>query len=80
VSCCRWRGSPEHEFWPLESSFPEIGDEILSRIAGHRQIADALLLDLARRHSGKLATFDRRIASLQPVGSASQSAVELITV
>jgi len=27
--------SPEHEFWPHESSFPEIGDEILSRIAGH---------------------------------------------
>jgi predicted nucleic acid-binding protein len=70
--------APEHEFWPLESSFQEIDEEILSRIGGHHQIADALLLDLAERHSGRLASFDRRIATLLPATSVSQSAIELI--
>lgn len=70
--------APEHEFWHLASSFQEIDEEILSRIGGHHQIADALLLDLAKRHSGRLATFDRRIASLLPATSVSQTAIELI--
>lgn len=70
--------SPKHEFWPLDGSLAGVSTEILSRIAGHHQIADALLLDLAIRRSGKLATFDRRIAGLLPRDSANQSAIELI--
>jgi uncharacterized protein len=70
----------EHRFWPMAVSFGEIQDEIRGRIAGHHQLADAMLLDLAIRNSGKLATFDQRIASLAPGGSASAAGVELIGV
>jgi uncharacterized protein len=56
--------SPQHEFWPHDTSFTAIDAEMRARIAGHHQLADAMLLDLASRRSGKLATFDRRIANL----------------
>jgi toxin-antitoxin system PIN domain toxin len=70
--------SPQHEFWPHDSSVAAIGTEMRTRIAGHHQLADAMLLDLAIRQSGKLATFDRRIASLLAAGSPNQAAIELI--
>ena|ERR1019366_8772113 len=72
--------APQHRFWPMTSPFADMSDEIRSRIAGHHQLADAMLLDLAMRNSGKLATFDRRIASLVTPGSAQEAAVELIAV
>jgi len=72
--------SPEHEFWPLGSSVSEINEEIRARIAGHHQLGDGMLLDLAIRRSGKLATFDRRIAHLLTPGSANQSALALIAL
>jgi predicted nucleic acid-binding protein len=72
--------SPHHVFWPLEFSFAEIRGEIRSRIAGHNQLADALLLELAMRHSAKLATFDRKISGLLLPGSAVESSVEFIPV
>lgn len=70
--------SPEHEFWPHDYSFAQIGEDIRARIAGHHQLADGMLLDLAIRHSGQLATFDRRIATLLPSASVNQSAVAVI--
>ena len=70
----------EHVFWPLGCSFGEIGDEIRARIGGHHQLADAMLLDLAIRHAGKLATFDLRVTSLLPRDSPNQSALALIPV
>jgi toxin-antitoxin system PIN domain toxin len=44
--------APEHVFWPLDRTFAEIDGEIRERIAGHHQIADGLLLDLAIRNGG----------------------------
>lgn len=70
--------SPQHEFWPHDTSLTAIDAEMRKRIVGHHQLADAMLLDLAIRRSGKLATFDRRIASLLPAGSPNQEAIELI--
>jgi toxin-antitoxin system PIN domain toxin len=70
--------APGHEFWPLERAFVEIDEEIRLRIAGHHQIADGLLLDLAIRNSGKLATFDHRIGNLLAADSSKRSAVEVI--
>jgi toxin-antitoxin system PIN domain toxin len=72
--------SSEHEFWTLDRPFAEIDEEIRSRIAGHRQLADGLLLDLAIGKAGRLATFDRRIESLLASGSPNRSAIELIPV
>jgi hypothetical protein len=45
-------GAPEQQFWPMTSPFAGISDEIRLRIAGHHQLADAMLLDLAMRNSG----------------------------
>jgi hypothetical protein len=70
---------PGHVFWPLDRTFAEINEEIRVRVAGHHQIADGLLLDLAIRNSGRLATFDRRIELLLPANSANRAAIELIS-
>jgi uncharacterized protein len=72
--------SKRHSFWALDSPFTAIADEIRTRLAGHNQLADALLLHLAIRKGGTLATFDRRIAALLPPDSPNRAAVELIPV
>ena len=67
-----------HRFWPLESGLGGIRDEIRARIAGHHQLTDAVLLDLAIRRQGRLATFDRRILGLLAPDSALRDAVAII--
>jgi hypothetical protein len=47
-------------------------------MVGHHQLTDAVLLDLAIRNQGRLATFDRRILGLLPPNSALGDAVALI--
>jgi predicted nucleic acid-binding protein len=70
--------APEHEFWPLERPFHEMEREIRQRLMGHRQVTDAVLLDLAIRRGGCLATFDRGIASLLAADSKYRSALEIL--
>ena len=70
----------EHEFWPMEQGFLQILPEIRDRLMGHHQLADAVLLDLAIRRGGKLATLDRRVESLLPPGSPHRSALEILPV
>jgi predicted nucleic acid-binding protein len=70
--------SSAHHFWPLEYGPAGIRDEIRQRIAGHHQLADALLLDLAIRHAGRLATFDRRVPALLPADSPLRDSVDVI--
>jgi uncharacterized protein len=41
-----------------------ICDADVPRIVGHRQVTDALLLTLARRHGVRLVTFDAGLATL----------------
>jgi uncharacterized protein len=72
--------SNQHSFWALDFPFTAIADEIRSRLAGHNQLAEALLLQLAIHRGGTLATFDRRIAALLPPDSPNRSVVELIPV
>jgi uncharacterized protein len=52
-----------HEFWPDSVSFTEVA---LAGIVGHRQVTDAYLAQLTRARRGRLATFDRGLASLHP--------------
>ena len=52
---------PRHEFWPDSLSFSGVN---LAGVAGHRQVTDAYLANLARSHNGRLATFDRGLAGL----------------
>jgi uncharacterized protein len=54
----------DHHFWiddvqPTTSSFVP-----LERLIGHRQVTDAQLLGLSRRHQGSLASFDRGLNTL----------------
>jgi uncharacterized protein len=50
-----------HEFWPDTISFADVD---LTGVIGHRQVTDAYLAQLARTHSGRLATFDQGLAEL----------------
>lgn len=67
-----------HSFWPLEGGLADIRGEIRARVVGHHQLTDALLLDLAIRHRGRLATFDRKILALLPPDSDLREAVAII--
>lgn len=50
-----------HEFWPDDMSY---GDLPVNGIVGYKQVTDAYLAQLARRHECRLATFDRAMARL----------------
>jgi len=67
-----------HRFWPLEGGLADIRDEIRARVVGHHQLTDAVLLDLAIRQRGRLATFDRRLSALLPQDSVLRDAVAII--
>ena len=41
-------------------------DELVAKIIGYRQMADATLLHLARVHDMKLVTFDQAVAAICP--------------
>jgi hypothetical protein len=68
-----------HQFWPLDAGLADVGGEVRDRVMGHHQLTDAVLLDLAIRHRGRLATFDRRISMLLSPDSVVQDAVAIIT-
>jgi toxin-antitoxin system PIN domain toxin len=73
-------GEPRHVFWAQDSAVVEMLAEIRERLAGHQQLTDAVLLDLAIRKGGQLATLDRRVATLLPPDSPHRSAIEVIPV
>lgn len=70
--------SPEHHLWQQNTSISDLRVDIQARIQGHNQLADAVLLDLALRNNGRLATFDRRLAALIPPQSPLQAALTVI--
>ncbi|MDR1214132.1 MAG: PIN domain-containing protein [Propionibacteriaceae bacterium] len=55
---------PGYQFWPDDFSYREAG---LDGVIGHRQLTDAYLASLARRHDGcVLATLDQGLAQAHP--------------
>lgn len=52
---------PAHRFWPDDIGYDAIR---LDGVLGHRQVTDAYLAALARKHRGRLATLDRGLAAL----------------
>lgn len=52
---------PAHHFWPDDLGYPEVR---WNGVLGHRQVTDAYLAELARRHTGRLATLDKGLATL----------------
>ncbi len=55
-------GRGGHVFWPDSISLRDAGAVLPDRLLTSAQLTDTYLLALARRHGGKLATLDRRIA------------------
>jgi len=63
----------EHGFWPDDLPLREaLGSA--EAIVGHRQITDAYLVALARKHKGVLATLDRSVLALP----GATGAVEIV--
>ena len=50
-----------HEFWVDDASYLELPE---NGVVGHRQITDAYLVLLARKHGGILATMDEALAAI----------------
>jgi uncharacterized protein len=66
------RDNPHHRFVVDDISLAQ-GD--VPKMSGYRQVTDAHLLTLARRHDQRLVTFDAGIASLD----AGRGSVELLS-
>ena len=66
-----------HNFWidDLEPSTSELLPR--ERLTGHRQVTDAHLIALSRRHHGSISTFDRGLKTL--ARGLSSTTVELVT-
>jgi len=58
------RSLPNRESLPMDGSWLELISPLVSRIHGHRQVTDALLLGLAIRHNVILVTLDQKIQAL----------------
>ncbi len=52
---------PRHRFWPDDLAYADVS---WRGVLGHRQVTDAYLAALARRHRGLLVTFDSGLAAL----------------
>ncbi len=63
-----------HRFWPDDASLRDVIPSAAALTHGH--VTDAYLLALAVAHGGRLATFDRRIATALVAGA--EDALELI--
>jgi toxin-antitoxin system PIN domain toxin len=74
----RSTSQPEHHFWPQNEPLSQMAPEMMVRVMGAKQMTDAVLLDLAIKQGGRLATFDSAIAQLLPRGSALLAHLEII--
>ena len=60
-----------HVFWPDDLSLQGLGCFESAHFVGHRQTTDAYLIELAKAHKGKLATFDSGLAQLLSLREAA---------
>jgi uncharacterized protein len=52
-----------HHWWPMDRQVHSLHPQIRQMMIGPSQVTDFLLLELAYRKSGKLATYDARLAN-----------------
>ena len=62
---------PRHQFWPDDASYLELPT---AGIIGRRQVTDAYLVLLARKHGGSVATMDQGLAAVH-AGTTLLSAI-----
>ena len=70
--------SHSHRFWDDSVRLDEAMHLVDARIAGHRQLTELYLLALAVRNRGKLATLDRRLATILSEGSIARKHLEIV--
>lgn len=70
---------PGHHFWPDELPVIDASSFNALSLIGHRQVTDAYLLTLAEQHGGKVATFDRGVATLIADPQRRSARVEIIS-
>lgn len=70
--------TPQHEFWPDSISSLDSGTLDWDKLLTGRHLADAYLLALAVRNSGRLVTFDRGIP-IQAVHGATSARLVTLT-
>jgi uncharacterized protein len=69
---------PAHVFWPMDISVNAAVGRFRGRLFGHQQVTDAYLLGLALHKGGGLATLDRSLVDLLPVGSPDREKIIVI--
>jgi uncharacterized protein len=69
---------PRHRFWSDDVSLTQARFVSIDKVFGHAQVSDAHLLELALRHAGRLATFDRGISSLLSRREGQQEAIVVV--
>lgn len=67
----RFCASAHHQFWPDAVSLTDRSVFLAGFVTSHRQLTDLYLLGLARKMSGRLATFDRSIPWKAIVGGSA---------
>lgn len=55
-----------HVFWADDLRVNDLASFTSNALVGHRQVTDAYLIELAKRHKGKVATLDAGLADLLP--------------
>ena len=60
----RLAARPGYRFWPLTEEWSSIAEPFRSRVFGHQQITDALLLGLAVKEGGIFVTLDKAIGHI----------------
>jgi toxin-antitoxin system PIN domain toxin len=63
---------PGHVFWPDDISLLNSQTLDVLRLLGFAQVTDTYLLALAVAHTGKLASFDRRLVTNAVLGGAQR--------
>ena len=71
-------GSLKHCFWQDSLTSAELDMRLGKLINGPSQITDAYLLALAIQNDGRMVTFDYRMETLAPEGSAEQEALVIL--
>ena len=69
----------DHVYWTMEFPVTHLLPEIRACIASHKQLTDAILLDLAIRRGARLITLDRSLPRLLPPGSQHAHAVDVLS-
>ena len=56
----------DHIFWADDLQVNDLASFSSNALVGHRQLTDAYLIELAKRHKGNVATLDTGLADLLP--------------